>query len=248
MISYFSTIIRGIGQSWIESLKLFLPDNFSKLFLVTIKTTRDSYYYLFTYFGWAILLEAIIEYSDMGGLISFLFQLTGILLRALIFFGILCAIRPTIEQKKISYFLNKIKNYFLLYLIGAFLLQGILFLTLIYLFVSQKQYDFHASYSTWILDYMVNFILIFYTLFLIDNRLSFGAIIYAIIRSLKMLVYNLPFCGIVAVIMGFIYTFLNTRIHYSVLQIVILPFFIALVTNFYIKRVHEQFKVYYDTP
>lgn len=217
-------------QSWRESLELFLPNNLSKFLLVTLKTLYEGCFVIFKYFWWLIVLQIILNLGSIPtyNVISFGIQL-------LLYFCIIAAMRPSVDQKNLFYFLSRIIYYFLFYIVAKIL----------FLLVSTPLHEF------WIADRAVDLLLIFYMLFLLDQRLTFGGIITALIRAIKMVLYNLPACCIFFGLMGLLYSLLFTVLNVQQPMIALIflhTIFVAIVTNFYIKRVHEQFKVYYETP
>jgi len=80
-------------------------------------------------------------------------------------------------------------------------------------------------------------------------------------RALKMLVYNLPYCLVISFLLGFLYlsfvvgimltlpTLIGDEISFLIvglgLVFIFLPIFVILATNFYVKRLPEQYGLYF---
>lgn len=100
-------------------------------------------------------------------------------------------------------------------------------------------------------------LLILWILFMLDARKTVGQYALSLWRAFLMLFYNYPFFFIVyaSLRLGIGITFLLSR-HFALQQpwhiigwlalfIVIIPYYVCFLTNVYVKRLHEQFAVYY---
>ncbi|TET06552.1 hypothetical protein E3J79_01810 [Candidatus Dependentiae bacterium] len=101
-------------------------------------------------------------------------------------------------------------------------------------------------------------LIIFFILFLLDSgKYHFKTSFFSAMRALKMTWYNYPFCFIMHMFLVVIGAFFNLIIRYLLsysmaitvhnLGIILLsPIAICLFTNFYGKRVKEQYKIYFE--
>ncbi len=100
--------------------------------------------------------------------------------------------------------------------------------------------------------------LILVILFMLDAKLEVWSYIKAGGRAVLMLAYNYPFFLVVYALfrivlsVGYLLSFpLSLYIPqsgifgWSFFLLVIFPYWICLITNFYVKRLHEQFSLYY---
>ena len=102
----------------------------------------------------------------------------------------------------------------------------------------------------------------FFTLFFLDSRNKIGDLFLSFRRSLRMAKYNYPFCFIMSIILFSLFLinifiiaiiaigFADAHIYdllamYKILNVLFLPIVISFFTNFYIKRLHDQFNVYF---
>jgi hypothetical protein len=103
----------------------------------------------------------------------------------------------------------------------------------------------------WVLFLVDFFYLIFFIAFLLDSNAGIKSFGLSLFRAGKMVVYNLPFI-IVSLIFLFclgkgvacINSFLNPDIMGYVVMI-LLPIPVCFFINFYIKKKHEQFDLYF---
>lgn len=118
-----------------------------------------------------------------------------------------------------------------------------------------------SSEQLWIIIPFLSPFLITWMLFLLDAKNSLWAPLESFGRSLIMNLYNYPFFLIVYAVFRalieagfFIITYLAPSLPYLfpigvlILFGIAIPYWICLITNFYIKRLHEQFSIYYTTP
>jgi hypothetical protein len=116
----------------------------------------------------------------------------------------------------------------------------------------------------------VLFFNLFFIQFFFDSSGSFGQFFASLWRGLKMFWFNLPFVLVMSLIFIGVYLILGFIIQWPIIyfypqfmlpylyivsglsQILIdlllfMPFVVCVGTNFYVKRVHEQFGVYYKS-
>jgi len=243
-------------QAWAESLTLFKPQNFKLFLLVTLKSILETYKVLFTRF-WPVmvaplvivaiylLMEYELGYYRLHEIIPgplwvvSLFVLFPLFWYMLVF---LCA-RPSAGLKDWPYVLSY-KYHFIYFCLFA-LAASACMMTLLS--------DINVTFIVIIRIYAI-----FFTAFLLDSDARIKAVGLSLIRSGKMMVYNLPFvivCAIVFVCLTKIpsYFYVVHPLHSSMfyepiviyVRLFLLPIFVCFLMNFYVKKIHEQFNLYF---
>ncbi len=95
--------------------------------------------------------------------------------------------------------------------------------------------------------------LVFSLFFILDTRLNIKEQLQALGKAFLMVIYNYPFCFIiywlswlVIYVIEKINIYLPYRFIMPVLVLaVIMPFYYSMLSNFYFKRLHDQFELYY---
>ena len=110
----------------------------------------------------------------------------------------------------------------------------------------------------------------FWAFFFLDSRLTLGNMVRSITKAGKMVIYNYPFCILICSLSVLLHVGIGTVLWLVIKNIInivnsekallyrdsvwplflyvmllLAPFFISLLSNFYIKRLHEQFLLYY---
>lgn len=117
--------------------------------------------------------------------------------------------------------------------------------------------------------YFIAPVTIFWILFMMDSQLNITETFKSIYRAIKMVVYNYPFCLIIFIALkliiisvSLIYSNLVNLglaqeysgstlymiakfIEYIIFVGILLPFYVCFLANFYTKRIHDQFSIYY---
>ncbi len=248
-------------QSWADSLTLLKPKNLKLFLLVTFKAGIDTYkvlvknwLYVFLlpfgccivpYLVMLILPLLFVEHADIKHfsfkhLFDWIYQ--AVLLVSLV------ASRPSLEQKDGVYF-RRHMIYFLpivLLLIGfpksiwPTAASPLYFFAFLFFFDSPKRISFmirSASDS--------------------DGLMS-------LFRAIKMIVYNLPLLIIVGFVLNLPWHIVSHHVPMSLLSagvtmrqiwivsdivaILLAPFIVCLYTNIYIKKLHDQFDLYFKQP
>jgi hypothetical protein len=238
------SFIKAIALSWLDALRAFLPPTSKQFMHLTINS-------------WRMLWQASIA---SGGII-FLIGLWGLTIymrfcfdwkiAVIIFF--VAATRPTISVKNTDYFVRatiiSISAGILMHMIRCiFQLINLSLLANIW---------FYSSLFIFGLDTITSAFCIISVLFFFDSKRRLRDICVSLVRALKMIVLNYPFFLImhiaVNIVMGLLIGISNFIDHWYILFSVTIinllftiPLYISALTNFYIKRIHEQFQVYYD--
>ncbi len=211
-------------QSWKESFTMLKPKNIKLLGLVTLKSFAQAYGILLYSFWWLLVLVIVIEASCYypeclfaGAWSYYIIKVLKLLLIAL-----MCAIaRPSITRKNRSYMMS----YSFRCLLTAYLLLSL----------------------PMALSLTFGMILLFATFFYLDSYGSLQDTIFSIVRGCRMFFYNLPVCG---VSLGIAFVMYNVMlrllgVYSTYLFLLAMPFVLAWVKNIYVKRLHDQFSVYY---
>ncbi len=224
-------------EAWKSSMALFKPKNFKLFMLVTLKATIDTYRVWFTYWGWIFALCVLVFWVDgaiaQSILVSDLAFGIGL---PLLFFTLCLSVRPSVYLKNFGYFTQYLKHLF------HFSIWAILFMA--------------TNYAVGFEFSLLSFFFIFSVLFLLDSDGSIKASLYSLFRGLKMVWFNIPFCVITIVVFKmftFVLLFIVNLVFSNQLMtdeivmlgvMAILPLPISFITNFYTKKVHDQFGLY----
>jgi len=260
-------------QTWKESLSLFLPQNLKLFSLVTLKAVIQTYKTWFCYFGWAIALFLCIDgmfpaLHAPGFIFASPFSLalsSGMILRligwSLLLFSLYLTVRPSLLKKTFKYFIGYAKYFIYFFLISLI----ITWVNLLFLFLMYSGSPTHAY------GMGMSALLIFIGMFLLDSDGRFVSTEYSIFRGFKMFIYNYPFCVIVGIFfMAFMHlgaklfvmgalalvkllapTAISTDPVFAlefaerIFYLLALPIPVCFIANYYIKKVHDQFTLYF---
>jgi hypothetical protein len=252
-----------IGESWLESLRLFLPRNLKLFLLATLNAVRQSFTIIVFFMlalvpiiSFAFILMRFVATDIFGSLLNaaILFSIT-ICLSSIWTWGLVLAIRPSVNKKNVKYFLNR-----LVYLPYFFIFQ--IFLFAVYLLIFYL-YEVNLMIVTdsYRKSHLINIACFIFGLFLIDQKASIKNMFFAIQRTIKMIFFNIFFFILTFIIYAVLinignYLFFNTislfnygiwvsAIFFSIIGCFIYLFFYSLLSVFYTKRAHEQFDLYF---
>lgn len=233
-----------ILESWKESLAIFKPANLKLFVLVTAKTVIDIYRSLHRP-AWAVAGGWVVAVVIAQVVLTDIFRKFGLVFveglvvntieHALLFFFVL-GIRPSIEVKNSHYFFYKTRDYWYLLLMTVIL--GLL--------------PF----------YVVPFLFVYYTLFLIfalDSFPTFAGLLTAAKNGGIMLLYNLPVFTAIYLVTLVLNLILNLLVSFALgyfgglvlatlLYCIFIPIEVALLVNIYIKVIHSQPSLYFNQP
>jgi hypothetical protein len=241
-------------QSWADSLTLLKPKNLQLFVMVTIKSILEAYKLYFKYFWWLLLALLIflfiapdlaVAWKNNDGqnlaryatLFGMAISLYGILFLAACF-----VTRPSILQKDCAYFRTQFKK-IILYWLAWWCLSVVLI----------KYGSFWKIFAYSDNVYSCSTALIFFVLFFADSDGGLKNIFISAWNAWKMVIYNLPLLLIVALCFGIPILLFNHLIYISPLMKVIIAAFLMPITvctntNIYIKRLHDQFDLYFKQP
>lgn len=232
----------NIIHTWKESFALFVPKNLKLFLLVTLKSIIDTYTILLKYW-WFLYVGLFFMYTPLfkklvdmwinvvgGRTISFKIIAGEIILfHILILLVTFLAARPSTWLKNYAYFLRYLASFWYL----------IIFVFLFYMVGINK-------------IPMMLLLFMLYILFLFDSDGSIINIGWSFVRAIKMLIYNLPLFVIIEILLqgfsrGFLFLQLDFLL-YMILMVIMLPIFVCLITNIYVKKLHDQSELYFPTP
>lgn len=221
-------------QSWADSLTLLKPKNFQLFVMVTIKSILEAYKLYFKYFWWLLIVMPLFLFIMPNSPVQYVMWLAvNCFLYGILFLGTCFITRPSILQKDCSYLRFQFKKSF----------WNILFIPLLFI----------LSDSPWP---------VFLVLFFADSEGGFKNFLFSLWNALKMVIYNLPLILVmilfVAVINLFFYSpififnhlFFGTLFEYlfTAVEVFLMPISICIYANIYIKRLHDQFDLYFKQP
>jgi len=216
-------------QSWIDSLALLKPKNAQLFAMVTIKAIIETYKIMFVYWSWIMGLIITCYVLPIIAPRLFLSHDTGYyllwvsdFLYEILFVAACLSTRPSIAKKNCSYFraqLSKIGFYWLIFSLVLF----------------------SSSISCWS---------IFFALFFMDSVGGPKNFFLSMWYALKMTVFNYP----LLLVLGILFylpvwlltnTFYITPLMQNILGALLLPIGVCTYANIYIKKLHDQFDLYF---
>ncbi len=254
-------------QSWADSLTLLKPKNLQLFVMVTIKSIIEAYKLYFKYFWWLILAMPIFLFiapdvaaawkNNDGNSLAHYATIVGIAasLYGLLFLAACFATRPSILQKDCAYFRTQFKK-----IIVYWFVWGIFRVLLMKYAVSFGKTAFYIGNISFnkTAFYVGNTSLcapelIFFILFFADSDGGLKNIFVSFWNTLKMIVYNLPLIFLINLIFGislfvFSYFFNISPLMQIIIGAFLMPIGVCTYANIYIKRLHDQFDLYFKQP
>jgi len=260
-----------IVDSWKESFEILKPRFLKVFFLILIKSVIETCKVWFTYFWWLIAIHILFNVALLNQAIyfkiflrfknfSYFFSFFYLLFSFLVSFTLILSARPSVKRKTFRYFWDY-KFYFLLTILGIVTVYfplnffyGEMKDLLMPNILVPKNYIYFKFVKV-----LLNAIFIYrpiiwvFTLFLLDSKGGLRNLFLSVYRSFKMVIFNYPFYFCVTLALGFfldavflilIYFGLGYMNFY--ISLLFLPVYLCIFTNFYVKRVHEQFGLYFS--
>jgi len=248
--------------SWLESFNLLKPENITLLLLVSLRSLLIVYRSLL--YAWFLPLTLLV------GLVLNMPRLLG----AFYITVLTKAARPSMERKRVSYWQKPVFADWIIFFGVLILLNlpqllaemthpALKVIRYIYdfalrLFFITGQVWFPGTETLGLLTVFLSPFVILWALFILDAQTGFSNYVKALGRAALMLSYNYPFFLIVYALLriglsagyiigqslvGWVSQF--SVVGWFLLLVVIIPYWVCFITNFYVKRVHEQFQLYY---
>ncbi len=249
----------SIKASFIESFNVLKLDNIKLLALVSLNSLLFLYTSLL--YAWFLPLALLVVLVlDVPYLIA-AFYLTVLVKAA----------RPSIKLKQVAYWQQTLfADWVLFFGVLIFLYVPLFFkegahwatygydLILKLLFLSGPAW-LPGTESLGIIVVFVSPFLILWTLFMLDAQTTAWSYVKAFGRAVTMVIYNYPFFLVayaaLRIIISLSYLVSMPLVNWVpqvaylgwlILLVAIIPYWICLITNFYVKRLHEQFSLYYE--
>jgi hypothetical protein len=250
-------------RSWKESLSIFLPKNFKLFLLVTLKSSAELCGNLFYFFWWLLLATFVFligGYYPAWILTGVIWLIAGNLLIAALVFVLGMLARPSVLPKDYPYFKQHIKKtavgflgiYILFDIVRAFLLNVSVYMILQSLLTGAtglflKPLYIYVNFRLSFVPFMVFPPFLFVALFYADSDGSVKSWLMSFLRGLAMYIYNLPFC-FVSNILFFIVWFCFAQLSFEFslyLLWLFVPVMLCYFKNMYVKRLYDQFNLYF---
>jgi len=209
-------------QSWRESFLFFKSENLKLLLLVTLRIIYQSYLFFLPVF---VLFFLLLFFGFMPPTV----------LATLVFIMVLVA-RPSVKRKSVDYFIDYIFHFIVWFF-------AVRFFVVLFSWFALKNIVFSTEYTAIIFPVEV-----FLLLFWLDARCTVKDIGISFLRAVKMFLLNLPFCLFSFTVPFFLFSYLSyiiPMVLFNFLEFIIYMFYICLFTNFYVKRLHDQFYLYF---
>lgn len=248
-----------------------MPQNAKLFSLVTLKAILNTYKIAFKNLWWLMAIAFLSEMLYYRLLVGTAFALIPLILWLLFVFMLYLTVRPSLHKKEFNYY-KGYAGYFIYFLILCIVAGMIPFY---FRYTSKVIADWALNSSPWYALLYVPFLYLplpftfaapeivpmyvmplfsFCMLFLLDSRGRIIDVFLSIWRAIKLIAYNLPFCLIAyALICGLSYVYkwvLFTALGPYTIFITLAESLFAVIplsiyTMFYIKRLHEQFTLYF---
>jgi hypothetical protein len=237
-------------QSWVDSLSLLKPKNLQLFAMVTIKSIIEAYKLYFKYFWWLLLVfiglffiapDYVVSLAsyDRDSITSYA-RIMGIsrILYGLLFLGACFITRPSVLQKDCAYLRVQYKKIIIYWLMWIVLM---LVLSICMAFVPLFLVSSNMSWY------------IFFVLFFADSAGGAKNLFLSMWKAFKMSLYNYPLLIVMGFVFGipvviFNYVFFITPLMQNLVSALLLPIGVCTYTNVYIKKLHDQFDLYFNKP
>ena len=221
-------------QAWRDSVSLLKPKNLKLFVLVTLKSIIDTYKVLFFYWWWllVIIIGCFIEpyIWAMNSVTYAYLEIISFFAYQMLLFACLLATRPSLMPKDCAYFRSHTVYFAPIALILAFfpMLVWPNSLSLLYLLM---------------------------VLFFLDSdkKILSKDWLLALWNSFIMFIYNYPLFFIVGIFFyAPVYCFYSyvylTLLMANIIGALLIPIAVCAYTNIYIKKLHDQFDLYFKQP
>jgi len=237
-------------ESWRDSLSMFSPKQFNLLSLITRKCLRNIFLHPSSFLVIVPLSAGVafnMAYHDNHSIVRMLIL---VFIQIIIVFLVLM-VRASVKRKHCYYFLHYWPH--MLYVVVFYMLVSLATFWLPFN-VPDVIWFFWAPIST------------LWLLFFVDQRATFKAFITSLWRAVLMFIYSLPVCLIIAGLWFLVFWSMSTLlamliskfaniersfwafIFGTLVGIVLSPLWYCLLSNIYIKQLHEHFTRYFTVP
>lgn len=261
-------------SSWFNSLKVLSPTHGKLFLLVTLKAIIHTYRVLIKKFWWLIILCIIVDTSLVLWAnklphyrwfnVKISAMVAGWYLSNSLFFIEILITRPSLAKKDANYFFSFSNGrYFFYFLLFMFIAQASVF----FLRNEKTAHEFIVPSLLFFLPFIPSILFagffIITIFFALDTHPTFYCQVSSLYRALKMILFNYPFFLILAILSFSVFFGIQKLIYFVLGHVIsnyeigilglvsyesaqlLMPIFICIANNFYIKEIHEQFKRYY---
>ncbi len=239
--------------SWTESLEALKPQSLGKFILLALRTLMQVYTALpFAWFFPTALLAGVL-FSNLSLIYAFYVVLVA------------RAARPSVEYKRTHYWGHFMPTDWVIFVFvylwqalpsiavvadNRYLLDLYHLLAKLFLLEGHEWFAGPPHFEA-IAPFLSPFTII-WVLFMLDTQKTFIQYVKSFFRALGMMIYNYPFflvtyAALRLTLAGgfFLSRYIPAPVGWLVLLAVVLPLYIAFITNFYVKRLHDQLGLYY---
>ena len=226
----------ALFSTWRESLELLNSVMLKRFLLITVRRALSLYRLIFTTGLWILLV--LVPYTVYRVYSVYNNSLLDVLAYFIVLFFMVGFSRPSITHKNLGYLINA--SFFLLFFIPLAVAVFIISMLLLHSLPAFIALFITMHLSVWLLVV---------ALFLLDSYGTVVSVVYSLKSALKMFVYNYPLY-LLSVLLAWLFSIFVYYYIYNYIALVayasllIVPWVIALITNIYTKRVHEQFSIY----
>lgn len=247
-------------RSWKESLLIFIPKNFKLFLLVTLKSSVELYGNLIYFFWWLVLAAFVFlvgGHYPAWATAGLMWHLIGDLLMISLVFVWFMLARPSVLPKGYTYFKHHIKKtavgFICIYVLFNIVRSALLSLPTQMIMRSLLTGAFLNPlyvYMRFRLDFIPFIVFppfICAVLFYFDSDGGLRSWLLSIARGLVMYLYNLPFC-IVSMFLFFLIWCILALFSYEFAWYLLWLFVPVVLSYFkimYVKRLHDQFNLYF---
>ena len=203
-------------QSWKESLAIFLPNNLMSFLLETLKSTAETFKLFFKYFWWLIILDLVtrsalnlgffagVRLSDtqIMALLPYILFLLNIVL---VYYMCLIA-RPSATPKNYLYLVSHSYHFVLVIIVPLLcFLVAILWSNDVaswYIRCYSAMYAQNSFIRSLVLTVIPSLFVVFFLLFWFDSGAAIKSLLQSFVRSIKMVIYNVPFFLVALLLFG----------------------------------------------
>jgi hypothetical protein len=251
-------------HNWQESITLLKPNNFTLFTLVTLKSIISCYKLLARFFWWFLPLTVwilVASHRSFERLEDLPYKLVSVSALCVVWlFMVLLATRPSTAPKNVAYFTRYCGVWSLLQLLVAFFGACIPGVFLDALFSGARFWLFNQGIKTWTAHL---------PLVLLGKIIPMSVVVFALLfafdkvrnpikNAFVMLWHNWPMIIVLEIAFGLLFyghslllpvmqnAFGSVALLLYLLTIlfVLMPIYICTMTNVYIKKVHEQSRLY----
>ncbi len=234
-------------QSWVDSLSLFKPKNFKLFGLITAKSIGVAYGLLLKYFWWIpfgmICVSSYFDHQYIWRIACFIW----------LFVAVFCA-RPSVSKKNCAYFRRygpHVPSFVAgLFTVLIFFVVCQLVLLWILSFLNLESAYFLILILSYGMALAVSSVITLFCFSVSDMPVSLKNCAKALRFTFMMVWYNAPAVVLLYAPLIFVTGLISIRLSEAsrIVEWMMIPVQVCVLGNFYIKRLHEQSKLFFKQP